>query len=158
MELRKLLVPHDDSQQARAALQVAMGIAERFDAEVHLLRVLHLPNFAHPIPNQEPSARLPQSDGRLRRRAERSLGELARKLDGPVRVRFHVAEYADVVEGVVEIARELPADMIVMGTRGRDGLAHFLLGSVTERMVRRAPCPLLSVNARGRLAGGAAAD
>jgi nucleotide-binding universal stress UspA family protein len=48
-------------------------------------------------------------------------------------------------EDIVRFARQLPADIIIMGTHGRSGMSHLLLGSVAEKVVRRAPCPVLTV-------------
>lgn len=64
-------------------------------------------------------------------------------------VELHVVEGAGVAEMIGEVAESLGADLIVMGTHGRTGLAHVFLGSVAERTLSRAPCPVLTVQVPG---------
>ena len=75
---------------------------------------------------------------------------LERALPADERSRFAVtidARLGDVAENILETARAQHVDLIVMGTHGRHGLAHLLLGSVAERVLRDAPCPVLTTHA-----------
>ena len=91
--------------------------------------------------------------------ASRSLGELvAAYPDAPIMTEVAVGFP---VETIVQAAIDLRADLIVMGTQGRSGLRHLLLSSVAERVIRLAPCPVMTVRASGATQvrqGGAAVD
>jgi nucleotide-binding universal stress UspA family protein len=88
-----------------------------------------------------------QTQARLLREARE---RLERAVPVDERSRFGVtteARIGDVAETILEIAREQKVDLIVMGTHGRHGLAHLMLGSVAERVLRDAPCPVLTTHA-----------
>jgi nucleotide-binding universal stress UspA family protein len=81
--------------------------------------------------------------------ALKSLRSIADSIEAvvPGRIEPHVVEGIGVADSLRESADELGADLIVMGTHGRTGLAHVFLGSVAERTLRRARCPVLTVQA-----------
>jgi nucleotide-binding universal stress UspA family protein len=142
---RTLLVPHDFSLQSRAAFVLAEALARLAGARIHLLHVVESPALHALTPAGALDLALPDvvvTGARLE--AEKLLLELAREARADVRV--HVVE-GPATEIICEMAERLPAELIVMGTHGRDGLAHLLLGSVAERTLRRAPCPVLTVRA-----------
>jgi nucleotide-binding universal stress UspA family protein len=141
---RIILVPHDFSGHSAAALDTARDLAKRLGSELHVMHVILPPMVAY-IPPVVPAAGLPEE---LRAAAERSLAEVVESLDFPAaRVEIHVATHSGIAGAIVEAAKKVGADLIVMGTHGRSGLAHAFLGSVTERTLRRAPCPVLTVRA-----------
>jgi nucleotide-binding universal stress UspA family protein len=139
-----LLVPVDFSPHSSEALQLAIELAETFRAKIHLLHAyelsvnqLRLYGVVFPEPSYE----------KVRDAAVLRLEEELRKvkeagLEGEVQVI-----QSSPAEAIAEAARELPADLIVMGTRGYTGLKHVLLGSVAERTVRIAPCPVITLKA-----------
>ncbi len=142
MQIRTILVPTDFSEDADAALEIARDLAKRFGAKIHLLHAYTLLPFAPSPWNAGLGA---QFAVEIRSGAEKALMEVHQKLlaDG-LRVESEVEEGAP-ASLIVEVARRLSADLIVMGTSGRTGLAHVLLGSVAERTLRLAPCPVLTV-------------
>ena len=81
----------------------------------------------------------------IRDAAMKSLRDVIAGLDVPGKVEPHVLEGASVAETLRKTAVDLGADLIVMGTHGRTGLAHVFIGSVAERTLRTAPCPVLTV-------------
>jgi nucleotide-binding universal stress UspA family protein len=109
------------------------------------VHVLQRPALLHPTPagacTPPPVAR------ELRAELERDLSAVIERLAPHCEVSAHVVEVGNVSDGLAKTAAELDADLVVMGTRGRTGLAHALLGSVAERMLRLAPCPVLAVRA-----------
>jgi nucleotide-binding universal stress UspA family protein len=130
VRFRKILVPTDFSPTSDVALDYAREIAGRFGASLHLLHVLEEQLMPGPFAFEEAKAR-------LTRRMARREGDVA-------------AASAQVVGGrgadtIIDYAEELGIDLIVMGTHGRTGLAHLLIGSVAERVLRSAPCPVLTV-------------
>lgn len=142
-ELKHILHPTDFSNNSNQALVYACDIAEQFGAELHLLNILQDPGSNSPaIAGLDPTDYYPQ----LRKVAMEELDNLPGKL-----VDYKGAVTSDLCEGVpfVEIiryAKKNAMDMIVMGTHGYSGLKHLLMGSVAENVVRKAPCPVLTVH------------
>lgn len=144
---KKILVPTDFSTASDAAFAYAREIAARFGASVHLLHVLEEPVVTGTLGSEVfvPNANL---HDQLRADAERQLDE---RLPTPLKARLKAT--TDVVMGptagtIVSVAEECGADLIVLGSHGRTGVAHLLLGSVAETVVRKAPCPVLTVPVR----------
>jgi nucleotide-binding universal stress UspA family protein len=144
IDLRRILVPIDFSPPSRAALTFAAALADKFGAELVLFHAVQdlavfLPDAVTVTPVALPPTE--QMTAAVREGLTRFLEES--KLTGR-QVREEVREGTPHAE-IVEFAREAGIDLIVMGTHGRGGLSHMLLGSVTEKVVRTAPCPVLTV-------------
>jgi nucleotide-binding universal stress UspA family protein len=145
IQLRRILSATDFSTNAKLALEYACGLADKFQAELHILHVLPV------IVNQlvaDPYAAygLPADfEDRVRASAEKALSELPDPswAGHPCVVR-ELRRGSPFVE-IVQYARENHMDLIVLGTHGRSGLTHMLLGSVAERVVRTAGCPVLTI-------------
>jgi len=141
MDFRILLVPIDFSESSSRALDTAVALAKRFDARVHLLHACQLNTSVYPygmIIGEE-------LEQRLREAAQQKLDEWCeRAVAGGVSAEATVSPGTP-SESILELAAGLPADLIVMGTRGLSGLKHVMLGSVAERTLRAAPCPVLTV-------------
>jgi nucleotide-binding universal stress UspA family protein len=147
-DFRTFVVPCDFSEHARAALAVACDLARRLDAEIHLLHVVQPPTLAYVASGvYAPAVPAPIDMQELRASAATALDELAAGLGDPGKFEKHVVESPSIEEAICECAQQLGADLVVMGTHGRTGLAHIFLGSVAERTLRRAPCPVLTVRA-----------
>jgi universal stress protein A len=137
--ITRILAPSDFSEAADAALEYARLLAHRFGASLHLLHVVNEPLLveglaAEAFINEPPTTRTTMVD--------EARAHLSRRAAG--------TSSADVVFGyaapaIVECATRLDVNLIVMGSHGRTGLAHLLLGSVAETVVRTAPCPVLTV-------------
>lgn len=140
---RSFLVPFDFSEHSRAVLAVAVDLAGRLKADLHLLHVVQPPIYAGAYGAVVP----PLIDmSKICDAATRSLQEVADQCqDLAGNVEVHVVESTNVASTIREKAAELAADLIVMGTHGRTGIAHVFLGSVTERTLRHAPCPVVTV-------------
>jgi universal stress protein A len=137
-----ILVATDFSESAEHALEEATGLARRLDARIHLVHAYELPAL---LPGPEASAASAELDRSIRESARTALEELAERVRSvSLEVAVEVGHGAP-TEVITRIARERGANLIVMGTRGRSGLSHVLLGSVAERTVRTAPCPVLTV-------------
>lgn len=134
-----ILVPTDFSYASDAALGYARMLAARFGAALHLLHVVDEPGSW-----SEVYAALPEIQLRLSADAAKRLEAMAACLPPPVQATSAVVCGAP-VPSIVKVAESKGADLIVMGTHGRRGMGHLLLGSVAERVVRLAPCPVLTV-------------
>ena len=141
--IRTILVPYDFSSHSRAAFARAEQLARLSGASIHLLHVLNSPMLYAATPAGPFHLALPNvvMEG-ARLEAEELLREIASR--SPHDVEVHVSEGLP-TDAICDFAENLAADLIVMGTHGREGLSHFLLGSVAERAQRRAPCSVLTV-------------
>jgi nucleotide-binding universal stress UspA family protein len=143
--IRSILVPHDFSAHADAALALAAALARENGAALHLFHTYEIPLGAIP-----PYGIL-VPDGLLesvREAAARELAKAARAAErAGVTPVTHLAHATSPPAGIAEAAQEFGADLIVMGTHGLRGIKHALLGSVAERTARIAPCPVLTVRA-----------
>jgi len=166
MAFKHLLVPTDFSEPANNALRYAIEEAGLHHAKVTLLHVLpadtrtdvhYVTGAPAPAaargglgPGVHGSALLSQPEVVRRDRTEEALTQLrdlvANAFQGPSEVAVAMGNPADTI---VRVAQERSADLIVMSTHGRTGLQHMLLGSVAEKVVRLAPCPVLTVKPQG---------
>jgi nucleotide-binding universal stress UspA family protein len=140
---KKILCPVDFSDTSRAAMEAAIELAGRFDAELLLVHAYPIPGYTFPDGSAVASARMLQE---LADEASRHLSEwkgIAEQA-GARRVSVESA-VGDPAGEIVRAAADAKADLVVMGTHGRTGLEHALLGSIAERVVRRAKCPVLTV-------------
>ncbi len=139
---KTILVPTDLSEGAEQALDYACELAQKLGATVHLINVIGIPSLGVPelglavtstvidqilLDNQTALDKLAAT-----RRANANIGQVLMKT-------------GDAKDVINQTAIELGVDLIVMSTHGRRGLTRALLGSVTETVVRSAPCPVLTV-------------
>jgi universal stress protein A len=145
IDIRRILVPTDFSEHSRNALRYGVALAEKFGAELHLLHVFQdLAVYQPDAVTVGPPVVPPIEE--LTAAARAALDKVIRDhhLD-KLRVRTEVREGSP-VEEIVDYAHENAIDLIVVATHGRGWLAHLLLGSVAEKVVRKAPCPVMAVH------------
>jgi nucleotide-binding universal stress UspA family protein len=143
IELKHILVPTDFGEASQRALDVAIDLSKKYEASITLLHTYELPAYAYegapPIPAdfltpiQEAAAR--QLDG--------ALDKLRQQVPGAKGVLAYGVPWYQILESI----KDLHADLVVMGTHGRRGLTHAVLGSVAEKTVRMSPVPVLTVRA-----------
>jgi nucleotide-binding universal stress UspA family protein len=139
----KILHPTDFSECAAHAQATAVDLARKLDAEIVLLQVLvETPLYGETILNMPKVQSVYDAQRKWAEATlEARIGDLRQRgMKASWRVQVGVP-----FQEIVRIAKEERADMIVMGTHGRTGLNRALLGSVAERVVRLAPCPVLTV-------------
>lgn len=142
-QFKTILMPTDFSSTSEQAFEYAVAMAQRFGASLHVLHVVAYPMEVAAWPD----AYWIEATGlrqRLREDAEKQIVALAGSVVG-------VAVTTEVLDGnpartIDKVAKERGCQLIVMGTHGHGGIAHLLLGSVAERVVRTAPCPVLTVS------------
>ncbi len=143
MPYRNILCAVDFSDDSRAAMAAAADLARAADGTLTLLNVHHVPRIGYP--QLHPEARFEEP---LRALAEQTLGAWrveAERLAG--RSVTTIVDEGVAWDRIVRAAAEHRCDVLVVGNRGRTGLAHALVGSVAERVVRHATCPVLVVRA-----------
>jgi nucleotide-binding universal stress UspA family protein len=150
IEIRRILCPTDLSEVAGNAFEQAVALARVHGAEVELANVHEplLPGPTGPATYPPWAALDPELRGRLQSALE-AVAAPASELGVPVRVTVYEGR---VVAEIVERALRWPADLVVMGTHGRGGFQRWVLGSVTEKILRQAPCPVLVVPPAARAA------
>ena len=146
IELRNVLLAVDFSDTCLKATEYALALANRFNATLHLLHVIedpvvYLPMFeSYPLPTRKQFETYAQD-------------RLENWIPGPdaegAKLELHFRHGAPFVE-IIDYAEDSRIDLIVMGTHGRGLAAHLLLGSVAEKVIRKAPCPTLTVHISGR--------
>jgi universal stress protein A len=144
----KILLPTDFSDCSAEAARVARLLAERFGSRVFVLHVLDEPAALDPMFRGDVPLEL------LRSRMEQFAQE---SMDGFLGEHFSGFENFDTMlasgipyREIIRKARECGAGLIVIGTHGRTGVEHVLFGSTAEKVVRVAPCPVLSVRLGGK--------
>jgi nucleotide-binding universal stress UspA family protein len=144
---KKILVPIDGSPASKHGLNEAITLAKACKAHIRLLHVVGMfvatPGFAGPIPGAVPKL-LHASGSRLLKRCESQVCKHRVKVDSAL-VDIAGGRIAD---AVVAHARKWHADLIIVGTHGRTGIARLALGSDAERVVRVSPVPVLVVRPR----------
>ena len=138
IQLKNILVPLDLSEMSLKSLQYAVPFAKQFGAKITLL---HVDQPADDADIGYPVSFGPQDSAAF----EMQLDQI-RATKIPVEVPVDIAVRHDLIfDGVLEVAREIRADLIITTTHGYTGMKHLVLGSTAENIVRRAPCPVLVV-------------
>lgn len=146
--VRHILAPFDFSFHSREALRYAKELAALYEAHLDLLHVIH--QSTYPDFYSLSSLPLEVLDRDLEAEARREMERAYEQALGPNgSVSYHAVTGYPAYE-ILAFAERRPSDMIVMATHGQTGLRHFLAGSVTEKVVRSAPCPVFTVRSFGK--------
>ena len=137
MKCQHILVPIDFSQDSEHAVDTAVGLARQFQARLTLLHAIHIPEAAE--------VNLAAYMDKIRSEADQSMTPRLKRVQDAGATAEAVTVVGAPSQTIVDTARDRQADLIVMGTHGRTGLRHMLIGSVAERVVRMAPCPVMVV-------------
>ena len=140
LAFKTILFATDFSPASELPLEYARSLALRFGATLHLVHVLEEP---FPMGSEVYVAELPEFRERRMQNAQQQLAEIKSTLAG-VNVTSEVG-IGNPARQIVRLAEDNECDLIVMGTHGRGAVAHLLMGSVAERVVRLASCPVLTV-------------
>jgi len=139
--IQRLLVPHDFSETAEHAMGYAIELAQRFGGSITVVHAYDTPSYGYP----DAFVATPEVAQQIERIAIEGLAQVAKRArEKGVQVETVLWRGAPWVE-IAALADQIRADLVVMGTHGRRGVAQALLGSVAEKVVRTAPCPVLTV-------------
>jgi nucleotide-binding universal stress UspA family protein len=145
---QKILVPIDFSELMPQVLHTAAELCRRFEAPATLLHVWEAELFSVPdVYRLYDPTQLPAWRDKLMTLLERARHDM--QAEGALQIDVALVEGAPARE-ILRFAHDAAFDLIVIGTHGRTGLAHALLGSVAERVVRLSDCGVMSVHARDR--------
>ncbi|MFO1435371.1 MAG: universal stress protein [Gammaproteobacteria bacterium] len=141
-DIRRILCATDFSPSAKYVYEYAIDLAARMQAEIILIHAYQIP--AYTLPDGVVEVPVEVEDD-IRKRLAEQLENFSRSVDNKgVKVDAKLFDGVPYVE-ITHAARELKADLVVIGTHGRTGLAHLLLGSVAERVVRTCEAPVLTI-------------
>jgi nucleotide-binding universal stress UspA family protein len=149
IEIKTILAPTDFSAHSERAVSYACRLAERLGSELHLLHVLSEILPAGPDPLLMP-VMPPQFYEENEARANETLSRLLDPGWGKPAREVRAVRWGSPVESIVSYALDQRIELIIIATHGRTGLSHVLLGSVAERIVREAPCPVLTIREGNR--------
>ncbi|MBL8817382.1 MAG: universal stress protein [Planctomyces sp.] len=149
IQLKKILVPTDFSDFSKPAVDYACAIAARFGSQLHLMHVVPDPAMLVPESHAFSAEAMEAQSAALIDDAKKRIEHLPGGgwENGQPIVR-EVRTGAVFLE-IIDYAKQNDVDLIVIGTHGRGGLMHVLLGSVAEKIVRKSPCPVLTVKPQG---------
>ena len=141
--INKVLVPIDFSDYSKSALRYAVNFAKSFDAEIILIYVVE--PVIYPPDFSMGQIAMPSINTEWDDRAKDELQKLAKsEIIGAVKVKTIIKTGKPFVE-IIETAKEENVDLIIIATHGRSGVEHILFGSTAEKVVRKAPCPVLTL-------------
>ena len=141
--INKILVPIDFSNYSKNALRYAVNFAKKFNSKIYLVYVVE--PVIYPSDFSMGQVTFPVSDIEMNERAKDELESLAKNEIG---TQFEVETVIKTGKPFVEInetASELDIDLIIIATHGHTGMEHLLFGSTAEKVVRKAPCPVLTL-------------
>jgi nucleotide-binding universal stress UspA family protein len=144
LNIKKILFPTDFSECADAALGWALVLAKNFEAKLEMLHISTPDKIDH---DQQLMANFPTFDACVELLLEFADSKLDRTIEDSDLVEInHTTRYsANPAETITRYAEEAGIDLIVMGTHGRKGLSHMLMGSVAGELVSTAPCPIMTI-------------
>jgi nucleotide-binding universal stress UspA family protein len=144
-DIKKIVVPTDFSKISYSAFEYARDLAERMNSEVHIINVME--NSPPLLPSKNHGLSEKEIFSELETEARKQLSEAASFFmeDSSIIVREVLLTGND-YEEIVNYAKAIDSDIIIIATRGRTGILHTLLGSVAEKVIRFAKCPVLVIS------------
>ena len=143
----KILSPVDFSEFTDEILVYAVNIANRFNSELHLIHVI--PNLNYFTPYE--SFLTPENLVAIERNIEGEVGKDFDKITKKLNLPFkRIVKTGVTFVEIIDYIKQQEIDLVVMGTHGRSGIEHILIGSVAEKVVRKSPCPVLTVRPKGK--------
>jgi len=141
MTYKKILLPLDGSERAETSIEAAVPLASAFDGEIILLGVIDVSHGIYDVYSDafSPVDLRAQVEGSMSSALKRAQAKIEKK---QIKTRFFLKPGIPHDE-IAELAAGEKIDLIIMTTHARKGLSHLLLGSVTEKVIRTAPCPVL---------------
>lgn len=144
LSIKKILLPTDGSDTSLEALRYTSSFAKEYNVTVCLMTVVETHHSIYDVYADEIALDLQES--KIASLVNKRLDDTEKKArELGIENIVKIARFGIPYQEIVNIANEEGVDLIVMGTHGRSGIAHFLIGSVTEKVIRTAPCPVLVV-------------
>lgn len=142
-QIKKILIPIDFSDYSKSALKFAIDFAKNFNAKLYLVYVIE--PMIYPTDFSIGQVAIPAVESDITTRAEEELKELVKQEVPPEMESEVIIKSGKPFLEIIETATEIDCDLIIIATHGHTGVEHLLFGSTAEKVVRKAPCPVLSL-------------
>ena len=146
MQFRHILAPTDFSEYSKKAVGSALELARKFGAKLTILHVVELPPY--PVEGYVPPAVNATFLDDLERQATQDLAQLVPEAESSNVEVVRLVAVGSPYRKIIDTAEAEQDDLIVMATAGRTGFSHLVMGSIAERVVRTATCPVLTIRPR----------
>lgn len=144
---KKIVCPVDFSEFTDEIVAYAVSIAKKFDAELHLFHVIPNLNYFTPYESFLTPENLVAIEKNIGAEVDGDFNKVIKKIDIPVK---KITKTGVTFVEIIDYVKAEGIDLIVMGTHGRSGIEHILIGSVAEKVVRKAPCPVLTIRPKNK--------
>lgn len=141
--IKKILVPVDFSEYSKEALKYAVQFARQFNAKLYIIYVIE--PVIYPADFSMGQVAIPSLENDIKKRAEEEMDSLIKSFVDPSLETDIIIKTGKPFVEIIETARETDTDLIIMATHGHTGVEHLLFGSTAEKVVRKAPCPVLTM-------------
>ena len=146
MQFRHILAPTDFSEYSKQAVASALELAKKFGAKLSILHVVELPPY--PVEGYVPPSLSATFLEDLERQASQDLAQVVPEAESAGIEVARLVTVGSPYRKVIDMAEAEQVDLIVMATAGRTGFSRLVMGSIAERVVRTAPCPVLTIRPR----------
>jgi nucleotide-binding universal stress UspA family protein len=143
LKFHNILVPTDFSEESRAAFDYAKKMANVDDTRIHFLHIIEL--TVYPINIGLSTAAMEEMKQKHYRDADTRLKEIADEFEKDGYSAEIAVVHGKSDDGILKYIEDNNIDVVCMGTHGRSGFEHLMIGSTTEKIIRKAECPVLSV-------------
>ena len=147
-KIKKILLPTDFSEGSEAVVSYVLSLAGKYDAHIDILHIIH--EFGDMTDFYVPHISYDVMEKEMEDAARNNMENFCREnIEGKAKFEIHTRKGTPFLE-IIQAARDLNSDLIVMGTHGRTGIDHILFGSTAEKVVRKSPIPVMTVRAEGK--------
>ena len=143
MQFRHILAPTDFSEYSKKAVASALELAKKFGAKLSILHVVELPPY--PVEGYVPPSLTATFIEDLEREASQELAQIVPEAESAGVEVARLVTVGSPYRKIIDMAEAEQVDLIVMATAGRTGFSHLIMGSIAERVVRTASCPVLTI-------------
>ena len=144
---KKIVCPVDFSEFTDEILNYAVDIAKKYNAELHLIHIIPNLNYFTPYESFLTPENLIAIERNIEKEVDKDFDKITKTLD--MSVKKVVKTGVTFVE-IIDYIKTEGIDLVVMGTHGRSAIEHILIGSVAEKVVRKSPCPVLTIRPKGK--------
>jgi universal stress protein A len=139
---KKIVCPVDFSEFTDGIIKYAVSLAAKYDAELHLFHVIPNLNYFTPYESFLTPENIVLIEKNIEKEVEKDFEKIIKGIDVPAK---KIIKTGVVFIEIIDYIKEENIDLVVMGTHGRSGIEHILIGSVAEKILRKSPCPVLTI-------------